>query len=723
MQRDMTISVSTPIDALPGISTVRKKSFLSLGITCLGELTEHFPRGYQARGNIRSLENAEDGVISSFILTVGTCPKSARLRGNLTITKFKAFDDSGSCEIIFFNRAYADKSYPLGSTHRFYGKVTRERGAIKLNSPESEPYFEGAALIPMVPIYPLSAGLTQKLMRSSVRRALDLLYRTSPSDSCIPLTPEETLPSEIRRRYALCSRSFAYENIHFPSDEEALKSAGRRLAFEELFMLSLKLGYTKHFARRESAPILHDTGLLARFFSLLPFKPTQAQVNVCDDIRRDLELGRPMSRLIAGDVGSGKTMCAAAAAYLALGNGYQAAIMAPTEILARQHYKDIGELLSRLGVKVELLVGATKQSEKKRILASIAEGETGLVIGTHTLIGDSVRFKSLALVVTDEQHRFGVRQRAALGGKAAGTHVLVMSATPIPRSLALILYGDLDISRIDELPPGRQKVDTFVVNESFRDRLNAFIRKQVEHGNRVYIVCPSVEEVAREPREDENIDIPNFFELSQVEESCELKSAVEYAKKLREEVFPDLGVGYIHGRMKSGEKQAAMDAFVRGETQILVSTTVIEVGVNVPEATLMIIENAERYGLSQLHQLRGRVGRGKDKSYCVLVSNAKAGSSAAKRLEVMRQSSDGYTIAEKDLEQRGPGDFFDSGDLRQHGRFKLKLASFNDAELILDASKAASDLLERDPTLELEEHAPLLHALDMLERARESTFN
>ncbi|MBQ4137071.1 MAG: ATP-dependent DNA helicase RecG [Clostridia bacterium] len=714
MKKNDIISVNTPVDAIPGISTVRKKAFETLGAATFGGLINHFPRGYQNRKNIVKLAEAPIGTPVSLLLTVGTIPHSVKLRGNLSLTKFRAFDESGSCEVVFYNRTYADKSYVQGSTHRFYGRLAREKGVLRLNSPESENYIEGVPLIPMMPVYPLTSGLTQRILQNSVRRALDMLYIKSDIFTSIP--PADPIPAGVRKKYKLCSKAYAYENIHFPRDEETLKQAGDRLAFEELFLLSVRLNYSRRAQKSEIAPEMRDTDL-GEFLRSLDYKLTKAQERVCAALCEDMSRSVPMSRLVSGDVGSGKTVCAAAGAYIALKNGYQAALMAPTEILARQHYNDLSRLFEKLGYKVELLIGATKASEKKRILEALRSHEIDFIIGTHSLIGDKVEFASLGLVITDEQHRFGVRQRTALGEKSKGVHVLVMSATPIPRTLALILYGDLDVSQIDEMPPGRQKVDTFVVGESYRERLNAFIRKQVDGGHRVYIVCPTVEE-AQKDEDEHDISLSDFFEFFEREEKPALKSTLEYSRKLKEEIFPDLGVGYIHGKMKSAEKQAVMSDFVKGDIQILVSTTVIEVGVNVPEATLMIVENAERFGLSQLHQLRGRVGRGKDKSYCVLVSDAKAGSTSAKRLEVMRSTCDGYAIAESDLEQRGPGDFIAGGtDIRQHGRLKLKLAEFTNARLIMDASAAAGEIIADDPLLEKEENKSLREALGELEKA------
>ena len=717
MKKNELICTQTPVDEIPGISTVRKKAFETLGASTLGGLLNHFPRGYQNRKNIVTLAEAPIGTPISLLLTVGTMPHSVKLRGNLSLTKFKAFDESGSCEVVFYNRTYADKSYVQGSTHRFYGRLAREKGVLRLNSPESENYFEGASLIPMMPVYPLTAGLSQKILQNSVRRALDMLYEKSGrTDIFTAIPPSDPIPAQIRQKYKLCSKAYAYENIHFPTDEETLKQAGDRLAFEELFLLSVRLNYSRRAQKRKIAPEMRDTDL-SEFLKCLDYTLTGAQKKVCAALCEDMSKPVPMSRLVSGDVGSGKTVCAAAGAYIAIKNGYQAALMAPTEILARQHYNDLSRLFEGLGYRVELLIGATKPSEKKRILEALKSHEIDFIIGTHSLIGDKVEFASLGLVITDEQHRFGVRQRTALGEKSKGVHVLVMSATPIPRTLALILYGDLDVSQIDEMPPGRQKVDTFVVGESYRERLNAFIRKQVEGGHRVYIVCPTVEE-AQKDEEEHDISLSDFFDFFEKEDAPALKSTLEYAKRLKEEIFPELGVGYIHGKMKSAEKQAVMADFVKGDIQILVSTTVIEVGVNVPEATLMIVENAERFGLSQLHQLRGRVGRGRDKSYCVLVSDAKSGSPSAKRLEVMRTTADGYAIAERDLEQRGPGDFIAGGaDIRQHGRLKLKLAQFTNARLIMDASAAASEIIADDPLLEKEENQSLKDALGELEQA------
>ena len=476
----------------------------------------------------------------------------------------------------------------------------------------------------------------------------------------------------------------------------------------------------------KSAPIMQDTDI-SPLFKLLSYEPTNAQkkaiLEICGDLcPKNSILGttKPMSRIVVGDVGSGKTLCAEASAYIACKNGFQCALMCPTEILAFQHYEGLYPTFEKLGINCKLLTGATPAKEKRAILGGLKNGDVQFVIGTHALIQDSVEFKNLGLAITDEQHRFGAMQRASLSEKSDGTHTLVMSATPIPRTLSFMMYGDLDISLIDEMPPGRQRVDTFVVDEGYRNRLNAFIRKQVENGNQVYIVCPSVEE----KKEDiDNTYDYNPFELALENDAPPLKAAVDFANELKE-IFPDLCIEFIHGKMKAKEKDAIMMAFANNIINVLVSTTVIEVGVNVPNATLMIVENAERFGLSQLHQLRGRVGRGKDKSYCVLVSSSK-GENARERLQIMRTIYDGYTIAERDLQMRGPGDFFSSGSsIRQSGDMGFDIAKkCNDSEFAFNAFECAREILSKDPHLELDEHKLLLERVNEIYREKSNTIN
>jgi len=467
----------------------------------------------------------------------------------------------------------------------------------------------------------------------------------------------------------------AYRQIHFPDSEAELTEARRRLVFEELFLLSIGLRGIR--ARRDHLRVSPMPPVdLTPFYSSLPFSLTGAQQRAIDEILRDMTSDRPMNRLCQGDVGSGKTMVAAAAIYFAAKNGRQAALMAPTEILAEQHYKGLGPLLEGLGIRCALLTGSMTAATRRSILAQLTSGEIQLAIGTHALISGDVLYRDLGLVITDEQHRFGVAQRAALAGKGSSPHLLVMSATPIPRTLALILYGDLDVSIIDELPPGRQPVDTFSVRTSYHERIYAFLRKHIAEGRQAYIICPMVEE---------NADLPD-----------DRKAVTEYAAHLQNQIFPDLRIAAVHGRMKAKEKEAVMSAFANREADILVSTTVVEVGVDVPNATVMVIENAERFGLSQLHQLRGRVGRGKHKSYCILISDTK-NEETRDRLKVMTQTTDGFKIAEEDLRLRGPGDFFGQ---RQHGLPAMKLADLScDIQLLTQAQQEAEALLTADPQL------------------------
>ncbi|MBR5490281.1 MAG: ATP-dependent DNA helicase RecG [Oscillospiraceae bacterium] len=530
--------------------------------------------------------------------------------------------------------------------------------------------------------------MSSKMMTGYVRTALNEAAGELP----------DALPGAIVRKYALAQAPFAYENIHFPASFGALELARKRLVFEELFVLACALAGMRSGRDRSGGKSIPPAPL-DEFFATLPFSPTGAQRRAIEDAIADMASGRPMNRLVQGDVGSGKTLVAAACIWSACRNGHQAAFMAPTEILAEQHLETLRGFLAPFSIRVEKLTGSMTAAQKRKVREGLQNGQIDLVVGTHAIITDDVAFKDLALTVTDEQHRFGVSQRSALASKTEKPHVLVMSATPIPRTLALMIYGDLDVSVIDELPPGRLKVDTFHVDESYRTRLNGFIRKQCAEGRQVFVVCPMVEE-------NEELDY-------------ELKSATEHAEALREE-FPELNIGCIHGRMKAKDKDAVMAAVVAGEINVLVSTTVIEVGVDVPNASLMVIENAERFGLSQLHQLRGRVGRGKHKSWCILVSDAKNPESK-ERLKVMCETSDGFKISEHDLRLRGPGDFFGS---RQHGLPEMHIADLGgDMRVLQSAQQAAHQLLAADPLLERAEHAPLRERIKELFEANSESMN
>ncbi len=693
------LTLSSKITELKGIGKVRAASFDKLGIHTLRDALYHFPRAYQNRGDVRDVSEVRHGDTVSLLLTVATVPRNANIKRGMTLTKFRGFDDSDSIEIVFFNQPYLRDYFEVGERYRFYGKiVSGKRNVLMMTSPAYEKYSENGTLRDLVPVYPLSEGVTGKIMNETVTEAL----RAATSALADPM------PECIRRNRALATLPWALRNIHLPLDMEALRAAGRRLSYDEMFYYALCACAFSTKKRSPRSFYMKDNDVLG-FLRCVPFELTDAQRRCIDEIRADLSCSDmdtpPMSRIVVGDVGSGKTVCAAAALYIAVKNGMQAALMAPTEILATQHYKDLCPMFESLGIRCELLCGSTKKSDKdriKRALTADGRDRCDIVIGTHAVITEDVSFSLLGLVVTDEQHRFGVRQRQALSDKGKDVHTLVMSATPIPRTMSLVMYKDIDVSVIDKLPEGRQRVDTFWVNESYRERLNGFVRSQVEQGGQVYIVCPTVEKADED--ENDGVDAKYLYEIASGEEKLPLKAAVDYARELSEQVFPDIPIGFLHGKMKPSQKDDIMKRFVKGDIKILVSTTVIEVGVNVPAATLMIVENAERFGLSQLHQLRGRVGRGNKKSYCVLVSDSK-GENARNRLGTMKSTYDGFVIAEKDLKMRGPGDFFAIGTgadsrIRQSGESTFRMAgiysdeelmeaAFSDARAVYDGSMAS----------------------------------
>ena len=665
-------------------------------IYTVGDLLRHFPRAYQNRGNIRLLGEAVLGESCSYLLTIGTQPKSAALKNRKTITKFTAFDESGTVVITYFNSRFMEKAFHVGETFRFWGRVTKEKGRLVMSSPAHELYLDGIELPEIIPIYPSAAGLTQKVISEAVISALELISVCEAPN---------ILPREFSEELGLPSHYEALKAIHCASHFSDIERARQYFSAEELYLFALGLSLTKDRKRSGNPPKIRETEL-ASFKKLLGFTLTGAQERSVNEIAGDMTKGDvPMSRLLSGDVGSGKTAVCAAALYLSAESGYQSALMAPTEILAEQHYRYLNELFSGIGYRTALLIGSLSASEKRKIKEELKSGEIDIIIGTHALITEDTKFNNLGLVVTDEQHRFGVAQRARLGGNGEITpHVLVMSATPIPRTLALILYGELSLSMLDELPSGRQRVDTFVVDESYRNRLHAFIEKQVSEGGQVYIVCPTVEEKEELALEGDIISFAPDGSAEMHFDKPSLKSAVGYAESLSNELSPYISVSLIHGRMKGSEKAEIMRKFEEGETDVLVSTTVIEVGVNVPNASLIIIENAERFGLAQLHQLRGRVGRGSRKAYCVLVSSG-GGEKAEKRLSVMKNTYDGYKIAEYDLEIRGPGDYFPSkdGSARQHGSFGGIISA--DMNLLKKAMLAAEKTLSFDKDLSLPQNS------------------
>ncbi len=675
------ITMTSPITALAGIGEKRAQLFATLGVFSVGDLLRLYPRAYQNRGDIKTLcEAAMSGETSSMILTVGSEPKSVTVKRGMNLTKFTVFDESGKCQVVFFNQSYIKQLFHTGETYRFYGKVTRTKNSWSMSAPD----FEATALSRTLPdfyaIYPLTAGLSQKIVRNAISLAIEGVEIDG-----------ETIPDNIRQENSLISLFEAIKIIHNPQNLVQLDRARRYFIFEELFEFALAIMQNaKTREHKQGVALTLSDSDKREFLNALPFTPTDAQSRVIREIYADMASGRAMSRLVSGDVGSGKTLCAAAALYLTTKNLKQGAFMAPTEILAAQHYNDLSELFGRLGIKCTLLVGSMTKAKKNAAYAEIASGEAGVVIGTHALLSQGVEFADLALAVTDEQHRFGVNQREMLSAKGKNLHVLAMSATPIPRTLAMSIYGDLDHSAVDALPPGRQKVSTFLVDESYRERLNGFIHKQALEGRQVYIVCPSIEASDVKDGETDTSSLVDYFGNPINEGAGKLKNATEYAQKLADK-FPDIKIACLHGKMPSSEKDAVMSRFVSGEISVLVSTTVIEVGVNVPNATLMVIENAERFGLSQLHQLRGRVGRGQHKSWCILVSDNPAEQSK-KRLDSLCETNDGYRIAEADLALRGPGDFFASRgkDLRQHGALNFRMADLcDDMDILHSAFDAA----------------------------------
>lgn len=699
-----------PVTSLYGVGGVKAKAYANAGVHSILDLLYYFPRAYEDRANIKLLAETSPEYKSAVIMTVATEPKIANIKRGMSLLKFRAFDESGVCEITYFNQNYYKEKFPIGSTFRFYGKVEKAKNRYSMTSPAADPWVDEMPPPPFFSVYKLTEGLSQKQISQNMEAALAMASVSMP----------DPLPEKIREKHGLCTIYYALRQIHFPESYASLATAKKRLIFDEFFLFATGLSLSGGKIQKQTAPACRDTDISA-LRSLLPYKLTSAQERTIADIAADMSQNTPMSRIVIGDVGCGKTVCATSAIYMAIKNGYQAALMAPTEILATQHYNDLRPIFEALGIKCALLTGSCTAATKRKIHAAmqseIEELRLDVVIGTQALLSDGAEFIKPGLVITDEQHRFGVNQRALLSEKNKHTHVLVMSATPIPRSLALVMYGDLSMSKIDEMPPGRQRVDTFLVDESYRPRLDNFIKKQVDEGGQVYIVCPAVEESELEEGEIDLSEIAIYGEELQRNEKPPLKAAVQYAEELSERL-QGYNIAFVHGKMKTEDKDNVMRRFASGEVQILVSTTVIEVGVNVPRACLMIVENAERFGLSQLHQLRGRVGRGQRKSYCVLVSgvDGRLGDNAKQRLKTMCDCYNGFDIAEQDLKLRGPGDFLaltGNASIRQSGSLSFNLADMcEDSELMTTAFSEAREYLKTDP--KLEKHEPLRLAAERM---------
>lgn len=650
------------IQFVKGIGPKKAKLFEKLHIRTLRDALETYPRDYEDRTRITRIADIDAEDKYAIRAVVGTEPKVNRIRKGLTLVKCTIFDESGSLNVTYFNNPYAAALLRVGQEYVFYGKVQGWGRGRTLISPQSEkvaPDADHPGRI--VPVYPLTAGLTQRDME----RVTDAALAAVPGDWPDPL------PEMLRAKYRLLDAASAIAAIHRPQTADEVGQARRRMVFEELFLLCCGLQQLKERRKADTGIVFAQNGLDA-FFETLPFSPTGAQRRAIAEIAADCASGKPMNRLVQGDVGSGKTVVAAALCALAAQNGWQAAFMAPTEILAAQHAETLAPMLEKLGISCTLLTGSMTAAQKRAALAAIETGAAQVVVGTHALIQQGVTFHRLGAVVADEQHRFGVSQRAALSAKGETPHVLVMSATPIPRTLALILYGDLDVSVLDEIPPGRSPVETYAVGQNMRKRITAFIDKQVEAGGQVYVVCPLVEEG-----------------------ETGLKSAEQHAKDLQS-ALPHRRVAVLHGRMKNADKDQIMRDFAARQYDILVATTVIEVGVDVPNANLMVVEDADRFGLSQLHQLRGRVGRGTRQSYCIFFG-ADKGEAARERLKILCRTGDGFEIARADLAQRGPGDFFGR---RQHGLPTLHIADLAaDLALMQDAREEAETILQHDPAL------------------------
>lgn len=668
------VDLENDVKFIKGVGPNRVTLLNKLGIYTVKDLITYYPREHEDRSKPVNLCDVLDGQeVLIEAIAVSKISQIRTSRKNMTMYKLIVRDETDSCLITWYNQSYLKTRFTLGEKYTFFGKISKKNGTIQMNSPVFDDYGKTKNTGKIIPLYPLTYNLSQNTIRQIMENALKLINNEL----------EETLPEYILEEYKLLDINSAIKKIHFPRDYNEYEIARKRLVFEELFGMQLALlGLKNRYSANEVGISFNKDVKISDVINDLPFKLTKAQIKVLEEIDSDMENQKPMNRLLQGDVGSGKTIVSILAAYKAVKSGYQMTIMAPTAILAAQHLEEYTKILSKYEIKCELLVSAITKKKKEDILKRLKDGQIDVLIGTHAILEENVEFKNLGLVVTDEQHRFGVRQRKIISEKGQNPDVLVMTATPIPRTLALILYGDLDISIIDELPPNRKKIDTFAVTKELEERVNIFIKKQIEEGRQCYIVCPLVEE----------------------NEEINAKAVVELAKNYKEKVFSNYRVEYLHGKMKSKEKEEIMEKFKNGDIDILISTTVIEVGVNVPNASIMVVENAERFGLAQLHQLRGRVGRGEYKSYCILKYQGNS-EVIKKRMQVMQSTNDGFIISEKDLELRGSGEFFGT---KQHGLPEFKIANlFEDMPILNLVQGLAIKIIEQDSKLEKSENVKL----------------
>lgn len=667
------IELNKDIKYIKGVGPARAELLNKVGIYTLEDAITYFPRGHEDRGNVKNIAELVDGEEALISAYAVTRINEFKVNAKLTLCKLTVRDETGSCQITWYNQKYLKNSIKLNQRYKFYGKVSKKGSRVEMQSPVFEDADSTKNTGRIVPIYPLTYNLTQNTIRNVIESAINSLNGELP----------ETLPQYLIDRYHLLGNNEAIRQIHFPDSFEMFNKARTRLVFEELLAMQLALLSLKNKYEINKPGIQFDENAkMSDIIDRLPFKLTNAQLRVLEEIDRDMEKSKPMNRLLQGDVGSGKTIVALISAYKAVKSGYQATIMAPTAILATQHMETFTQILQDMGIKCELLVSGITKKRKNEILEKLASGEIDILIGTHAILEENVIFKNLGLVITDEQHRFGVRQRSVIAEKGNNPDVLVMTATPIPRTLALILYGDLDISIIDELPPNRKKIETYAVGKQMEARVNAFIAKNIDEGRQCYIVCPLVEE----------------------NEEINAKSVMELADEYKNKIFSKYRVEYLHGKMKAKEKDEIMEKFKNDEIDILISTTVIEVGVNVPNASVMVIQNAERFGLAQLHQLRGRVGRGEYQSYCILKYQGNS-EIVKERMKVISSTNDGFVISEKDLELRGSGEFFGT---KQHGIPEFKIANlFEDIGILKSVQSIALEIINKDKTLEHEENREL----------------
>ena len=668
------MNLNEDVKYIKGVGPNRVQLLNKIGIYTLKDLITYYPRGYEDRSKPKTICECVNGEVALIEAVAMSRFIDTRISKGRTMQKLAVGDETGQATITWFNQPYLKSKFQVGKKYRFYGKIEFQYGKVSINSPVFDEIENTNNTGKIIPIYPLTFSLTQNTLRKIIENALEKLKEQGGL--------KETLPEYILKEYNLEEINKANNNIHFPKEFEDFKKARERLVFEELLSTQLALLQLKNNNLTDKKGIIFDKDIkMSDVINTLPFNLTKAQLKVLQEIDENMESEKSMNRLLQGDVGSGKTIVAMISAYKAVKSGYQSAILAPTAILATQHLNNFKKILDKFDIKCELLISGISKKKKEEILERLQKGEIDIIIGTHAILEENVIFKNLGLVVTDEQHRFGVKQRTKIAEKGQNPDVLVMSATPIPRTLALILYGDLDISIIDELPPNRKIIETFAVTKGMEERINNFIKKQVNEGRQAYIVCPLVEDSE--------------------EEDNDLRSVITLYEKCQKEIFTNYRVDYIHGKMRPKEKDEIMERFKNGEIDILISTTVIEVGVDVPNASIMVIEDAQRFGLAQLHQLRGRVGRGEYKSYCVLKYNGK-GQNTKERMKVMCETNDGFIISQKDLELRGSGDFFGT---MQHGIPDFKIANlFTDVEILRLAQEAAIKIVDKDRKLENEEN-------------------